>query len=63
MMARATRILRIVEHELGRRDHALEVDRAIKKLDIRIIFDECTQEPIVVEMNPHSRFDLTRKCP
>ena len=62
MMARATRILRIVEHELIRRESALEVDTAIKKLDIRIIFDECTHKPIIVEMNPHSRFDLTREC-
>lgn len=62
MMARATRVLRIVEHELCRRERALEVDTAIKKLDIIIRFDERTQEPIAVEMNQHSKFDLTRKC-
>ena len=61
MMSRATRILRVVERELGRRDRALEVDTAIRKLDIRIIFDERTKDPIIVEMNPHSRFDLTRE--
>ena len=63
MMARATRILRIVEHELSRRERALEVDTALRKLHILIRFDERTQEPITVEMNPYSKFDLTRECP
>ncbi len=50
-----------MEHELLRRERALEVDTAILKLDIRIFFDERTQELVAVEINPRSRSDLTRK--
>lgn len=60
-MQRATKILRVIECELSRRDRALEVDTEINHLDIRIFFDPRTREPVNLEMNSRSRNNLKKE--
>lgn len=58
MLPRATRILRIVEQGLSRRDRALEQDPDISELQIRIKINPKTGSPQKAVFIPTSEYDI-----
>lgn len=58
MMARATRILRIVEHELCRHERALESDLGLTQINIQVIFGSRSGNPVKAKFSSCSEIDL-----